>query len=225
MQVGDTTARFGVSTRSERRRVRRLGGERFVLEAFLEDLTGTETVWDVGACVGTYACFAAQKLPEGRVIAFEPEPTNRVRLRVNLRANAPPERWQIVPAALSDRDGTATLASEFVEPGGGHHYLSDGAGRPVEARRGESIASRGYPSPDVLKLDVQGAELDALHGMGDALDGVDVIYAELHTRKSGRYGTTVEEVEEYLRKAGYSVEHLGEPTTGRPGVYFVRAYR
>lgn len=226
VSVGGTTARFGVSTRSERRRVRHLGGERFVLEEFLDGLAGTETVWDVGACVGTYACFLAQRLPEGRIVAFEPEPTNVARLRANLRANAPADRWTVTAAALSDRDGMATLDSEFVEPGGGHHHLTEADGRvQVDVRRGESLVSEGTPAPDVLKLDVQGAELKVLRGMGGSLSTVDRIFAELHTEKAKRYGTTTDEVEGFLADAGYSVERLGEPTNGRPGVYFVRASR
>lgn len=226
VSVGGTTARFGVSTRSERRRVRHLGGERFVLEELLDGLAGTETVWDVGACVGTYACFLAQRLPEGRIVAFEPEPTNVARLRANLRANAPADRWTVTAAALSDRDGMATLDSEFVEPGGGHHHLTEADGRvQVDVRRGESLVSEGTPAPDVLKLDVQGAELKVLRGMGGSLSAVDRIFAELHTEKAKRYGTTTDEVEAFLADAGYSVERLGGPTNGRPGAYFVRASR
>lgn len=225
VSVGRTTARFAVSTRSERRRVRHLGGERFVIETLLDRLDGGETVWDVGAGVGTYACFLAQRLPTGRVVAFEPEPTNAARLRTNLRTNAPADRWTVVAAALADRDGTAALASEFVEPGGGHHYLTDAEGVSVSVRRGASLVSEGVPAPDVLKLDVQGAELLALQGMGDALSTVDRIVAELHTEKTGRYGTTAREVEAFLADSGYAVERLGKPTNGRPGVYFVYTSR
>lgn len=233
VSVRDRTARFGISTLPERSRVRRLGGERFVLEAFLDDLTGTETVWDVGACVGSYAAFAAQRLTDGRLVAFEPEPTNRNRLEANLRANAPDDRWTVSPVALSDRDGDATLASEIVVAGGGHHYLSDaeavdGEGddeRRVETRRGESLVAEGTPAPDVMKIDVQGAELRVLRGMGDVLENVDTIYAELHAEKSGRYGSTAEETEAFLEAAGFSVEPLGDPTNERSGVYLVRARR
>lgn len=247
--VGGTTARFVVSTWSERKRVRDFGGEQFVLARLLEDLTGSETVWDVGACVGTYACFAVQRLPLGRVVAFEPETTNRARLRENLRLNATADRWTVSAAALADHDGTATLASEFVEAGGGHHHLVDdgvtgdggsatddedvaaeydataAVGSAVTVRRGESLVAEGIPAPDVLKLDVQGAELQVLRGMGEALDDVDTIYAELHTEKTKWYGATAEAVETFLREAGYSIEHLGEPTARRGGVYFVRARR
>lgn len=226
VRVGGTTAEFGVSTRSERRRVRHLGGERPVLRAMLDGLTGAETVWDVGACVGTYACFVVRRLSGGSVVAFEPEPTNRRRLRENLTANAPGDRWEVSPVALSDTDGTGTLASEFVEAGGGHHHLTEADdGVPVELRRGESLLTSGTPAPDVLKVDVQGAELRVLRGMDDALSSVDDVYLELHPTKAERYGSSAAEVETFLREAGYSLDRLGEPTNGRPGVYFLHARR
>lgn len=229
VQVGETTARFGVSTRSERRRVEHLGGERFVLEALLEGLSGDETVWDVGACVGTYACFAAQRLSDGHVVAFEPEPTNRRRLECNLRENAPASRWTALSTALSDYDGAASLASEFTEAGGGHHHLDAFDARedrtPVEVRRGASLCAAGVPAPDVLKVDVQGAELQVLRGMGAALDGVETMYVEMHREKTAWYGSTTDEVEAFLEDSGFTIERLGGPTNGRPGVYFLRADR
>ena len=226
VRVGGTTADFAVTTRSERRRVRHLGGERRILRALLDGLTGSETVWDVGACVGTYACFTAKRLSDGHVVAFEPELTNRRRLEENLAANAPRDRWDVSPAALSDADGTGTLASEFVEAGGGHHYLIDSDdGIPVERRRGESLLDAGTPAPDILKVDVQGAELRVLRGMGSALDSVNHIYLEVHSTKTERYGSSSTEVEAFLQRAGYSLERLGEPANGRPGVYFLYAHR
>ncbi|SFL56928.1 methyltransferase, FkbM family [Halogranum rubrum] len=224
--VGETTARFTVSTRSERRRAKRLGGERRVIEMFLDELSGSEVVWDVGACVGTYACLIARRLSSGCVVAFEPDPTNRSRLSENLSANAPTERWRTSAVALSDTDDESVLQSEFVEAGGGHHYLSDHRdGLPIEVRRGDSVVASGYPAPDMLKIDVQGAELQVLRGLGGLLDGVDTIYVELHTEKSKRYGTTTDEIEAFLREEGYSLTHLGDPTNGRPGAYLVRAHR
>lgn len=226
VRVDGTTAEFDVTTRSERRRVDHLGGERPVLRTLLDNLAGTETVWDVGACVGTYACLVARRLSSGRVVAFEPEPTNRRRLRENLSANAPGDRWKISPAALSDVDGSGNLASEFVEEGGGHHYLTEsGDGIPVEVRRGESLVAAGTPAPDVLKVDVQGAELRVLRGMGDVLPSVDEVYLEVHPTKAKRYGSSAAEVETFLQEAGYTLDRLGEPTNGRPGVYFLHARR
>ncbi|MFB6130538.1 MAG: FkbM family methyltransferase [Salinigranum sp.] len=229
--VGSIDAEFLTTEWIEYQRVRTFNGERHVLAAVLEDLTGHEVVWNVGANVGLYACFVARRLTTGEVVAFEPVPANETRLRRNLRANGDPARWRTTTTALSDRDETTQLATTHsdarrAKPGAGHHYLSDTDGwLTVEARRGDTLVESGWPRPDLLMIDVQGAELKVLRGLGEALDGVEVVYAELHTEKTGRYGTTADGVEEFLREAGYAVENLGEPSTDRRGVYFVRAAR
>ena len=224
--VADETVRFGVSTVAEYRRATTLGGERDLIAALLSDLDGTETVWDVGACVGTYTCFVANALTTGQVVGFEPEAMNRSRLRANLESTASAERWTVSAIALSDENGTATLSSETVDAGGGHHYLApEGVGRTVGTRRGEDLLDDGFAPPDVVKIDVQGAELLVLDGLGELLDTVESVYLEIHSTKCRRYGTTAEEVEAFLRTAGYSLTHLGGPADRRSGVYFVHAHR
>lgn len=225
-RVGTTKARFDVSTRSELVRATELGGERHVLAALLDDLEGEEVVWDVGACVGTYACLVANALSSSRLVAFEPEPSNRDRLRGNLGLNAPRERWTVSPVALFDRDGHHTLVSEFEEVGAGHHFLgAAGDGPAVVTRRGDTLIDGGLPAPSVVKVDVQGAEGRVLDGMGDALDEVDVVYVEVHPGQCRRYDTTAGGVEATLRGRGFSLETLGGPSNRRTGVYYVRASR
>jgi len=225
--IGDETVRFGLSTRMEYRRARDLGGEQAVIATLLDELDGTEIVWDIGAGVGTYTCFVASALTSGHVVGFEPEATNRARLRKNLTVNAANERWTVLPIALANGNGVAVLSSEFVEAGSGHHYLSsDGTGALVRTRRGVSlIREDGFAAPDVLKIDVQGAEKLLLDGMGPLLDTVESIYLEIHREKCGRYGTSADAIEALLCNAGYTLTPLGEPTNRRSGVYLLRARR
>ena len=220
------TADFGIQSRSEYVRATTFGGEQSLLGQFLNDLDGDEVVWDVGACVGTYACFASTALPEGHVVAFEPEPLNRRRLTSNLQRNAPASHWTVSDNALAASSRPATLQSAFVEAGGGHHYLADDGTTPVDARPGDSLVERGVvPSPDVVKIDVQGAELLVLNGIETLLADVTTVYLEVHREKTARYDATPEEVESFLQARGFDLESLGEPTDGRTGVYFLRASR
>lgn len=228
--VAGVDATFATTSWTEFKRVTTLHGESRLIARLLDELDGDEVVWDVGANVGIYACFLARRLDSGQVVGFEPEPTNAARLRENLRENAAKSRWQTVPVALSDRDGTGWLASahppgdrEIV--GSGHHYLAEEGWLSVECGRGETLVADGLPAPDVLKIDVQGAELKVLAGMGAVLHGVDVVYVEIHTEKCERYRTTTDEVERFLREAGFSLTDLGEPDWNREGVYHVRAGR
>jgi FkbM family methyltransferase len=241
VSVGGVEASFLTATRAEYRRASTLLGERHVVRAFVDALEGPETVWDVGACVGRYACVAAVRATTGQVVAFEPEPTNRERLVHNLRTNAAPASFRIENAALTDRDGAERLDRGRVKAGNGRHRLvprnDDGRAAdsrhlrrtgdrgpiPVRGRRGDSLVAAGVPAPDVLKLAVEGAELDVLCGLGDVLDNVEMIVAELHADGARRYGTTPDEVEAFLLARGFGVSRLDGP--GRERSYHVLARR
>lgn len=230
-RIGDVEAVFATRTWPEYKRVTTCFGEREIIAALLSDLDGDEVVWDVGANVGLYACFLASALPAGRVVAVEPELQNAARLQSNLRANAPPARWQTVPVALAAESGPASLTSEDADSrvptvGTGHHRLGRAEGSmPVRRERGETLVAEGYPAPDVLKIDVQGAELQVLRGMGEALAGVETIYLELHPDGCRRYDSTPGEVEEFLRTAGFRLERLGDADWIDKEVSYLRANR
>lgn len=225
-EAAGTSCTFRPTTRSEYVRARTLGGERHVVEAFLSGLRPGDIVWDIGACIGTYACFAADRA--NHVVAFEPEPTNRARLRKNLAANAPGDRWTVAATALASGGALERLASEFVEAGGGHHYLVSGetaGGTPVEVTSGDELAGTAYPDPSVLKLDVQGAEGVVLDGLEETLPDVRSVFVEIHEEKCRRYDTDPADVERALECAGLTTERLGRPSSNRDGVYFLRAVR
>jgi FkbM family methyltransferase len=232
VSVGGVEASFLTVTRAEYRRVSTLLGERHVVRAFVDALAGSETVWDVGACVGHYACFAAVYATTGQVVAFEPEPTNRDRLARNLRMNAAAASFRVEAAALTDHDSAERLDRGRIEAGNGRHRLvpTDDNGRaadresiPVQGRRGDSLVAAGVPAPNVLKLDVEGAELEVLRGLGDVLDGVRTIVTELHADDARHYGTTPDEVEAFLLAHGFGVSRLDDP--GCEGDYHVLAHQ
>lgn len=229
--VEGVTAEFKISGWYELKRAKNFHGERRVLESFVSTLEPDDVVWDVGANVGLYSCFAARRLSTGTVVGFEPVAVNRDRLIENLRMNAPEDRWRTEDSALWSANESVSLA--FCHPesnrsiaGAGHHYLTDGDGwTTVDCRRGDDLVRDGVPAPDVMKIDVQGAELDVLVGMGTVLEEVDKIYLEIHREKSKRYYTCPSEIEAFLRDQGFTLAHFGDPDSFRGGVYHVFAHR
>lgn len=145
-------------------------GERDVLETFTDALETDDVVWDIGANIGTYTLLAAQT--GATVHAFEPGANARQRLRANADLN------DLDPTvheyALSNEDGTATLSHESRS---GVRELTDGAGDQVQTRRGDGLA---LPSPDIVKIDVEGAELAVLDGLGDRLADCRLCFVEVH---------------------------------------------
>jgi FkbM family methyltransferase len=161
-------------------------------------LRSGDTFVDVGANVGYFALLAAQRIgPTGRVVAFEPVPLTRDQFTKNVQLNGF-GNLMIRDEALSERPGEVEF---FVGP---TDHRGTSSLRPLDASS-EKIRVRtarfddlGLDGPArVIKIDVEGAELLALHGMAETLrrDHPDLI---------------VEVTDSFLRTMGHSAVALGE---------------
>jgi FkbM family methyltransferase len=122
------------------------------------------TAIDIGANIGFYAALIAHRVgPQGHVFAYEPASEPRALLEHNRALNNFPQ-IQILTVALSDsvRDGRL-LFGESSEL----NLLGSGAG-PGEDVRITTLdledTERGWPSPDFVKIDVEGEEEPILAG-------------------------------------------------------------
>ena len=119
-------------------------------------------VFDVGANVGFYTLLASVIVGAGgSVFAFEPAPSNVAYLREHLRLNEV-RNVEVFEVAVSDHEG-----QEHFELGG-HNTLGrlSASGQLVVncARLDEMSARYGFRAPDMMKIDVEGAELAVLQG-------------------------------------------------------------
>lgn len=148
------------------------------------ELRPDDAVVDVGANIGAFAVFAAQRT-RGRVLAIEPHPGNAAALRRNLRANSA-FRAEVAECAVADAPGVLPL---FLGRSGTTHQLfaagkDGGDGESVDVRVAtfpELLAEHAFARVDFLKLDCEGAEGLILPALPDALLGaIRVIALEFH---------------------------------------------
>src|SRR5205085_7533724 len=134
-------------------------------EALKRETRPGATVLDVGANVGCYTMLLAGWAGDsGRVYAFEPAAASRAGLERHLALNGLAARVSVRREAVSDRAGDAP----FVDAG------THGDNRLVPATTPgsttvPSLSIDGFCedaglSPDVIKIDIEGAELAALRG-------------------------------------------------------------
>lgn len=208
--VGETNAKFSVSTKPEYKRVKSIepNGEISVL---VDCLRTDDILWDVGANIGTHTVFAGKKLIDGSVVSFEPYPPNVERLRTNVKINNL-KNVHIVQSALGSSRGELHLNLEGEEAGhGGHSLTTDTHSNSVlvDVLTGDSLTNK-YGYPNVLKIDVQGEELNVLKGLDDILQSeCRLIFCEVHKSR----GVKVSDIKECLTQYGFHCESNGSGGT------------
>lgn len=137
--------------------------------AWLESrLRPGDTFWDVGANVGGYALIAAA-CGARRVVAVEPSPANHAALVANAELNGFGGTILAVPAVLGAHTGLARLEHADARAGATHRVSGAGEVAVLGFALDELLAAFDLPPPDLLKLDVDGAEADVLAGAAAAL--------------------------------------------------------
>ena len=160
--------------------------------------------YDIGANIGFFTLIAARIVAaEGHVFAFEPQPRARQTLLRNIERNGA-ENVSVIPHAA----GSSHRRAFLVDGPEGHataHLAKDG--QLVEVVAIDDVVSGARP-PDVVKIDVEGAEVDVLHGLRCTMGRyAPLIVCEIH-------GANRAACEQILIEHGYSVEWLDERTSG-----------
>lgn len=142
---------------------------------WLSGFRENEVLVDVGANVGMYTVFAA-KVRGTRVFAFEPEAQNYALLNRNIRLNDLSRHVSAYCLALSDRSEVSALHLASTDIGASCHSFGEMLGfnhEPfnavysqgcVASTLDELVAQGVLPSPDYIKIDVDGFEPKVIAG-------------------------------------------------------------
>lgn len=169
-----------------------------------------DVVIDAGANVGAYTLLFAQWVgSRGRVFAFEPAPDARSWLERHLRLNRLTDRVEVIAAAIAARNGAARLG---LDPyGGASSLFPSGAAGGVQVRTTsiDAFCEERHIQPNVIKIDVEGAELDALEGARQTIVAAPVhVFVEFHPAVWKTRGIGREDIERELRAQGLTAEPL-----------------
>jgi FkbM family methyltransferase len=181
--------------------------EKALTEVFGRIVKPDDTVFDVGANLGLHS-LTFSKLAR-QVVAFEPNRALLPNLRLTI-SHLPNVTLQEI--CLSANDGAVDFhVSEWDHMLGS---LANWTGQPtktvaVPARSIDSlIAQSEVPKPQVLKVDVEGAELLVFRGAEKLFSGPDapraIVFEELNSA-SRKLGITDGAAAEFLRQKGYSL--------------------
>lgn len=179
--------------------------EPVIQKAFETFLKPGDIIYDGGASVGYWSVLTARLVgPSGRVVSFEPLLANVERIVYNARLNGM-SNVEVRREALGAADGTATFLVSADAGWGrlGEHGSSlaqkvseiDASVRSIDSL----VAAGEIPAPNVVKLDVEGAEVAVLRGAATTLRAArPVLLIELHD--------TGKEVAQILAQLDYATE-------------------
>lgn len=190
--------------------------EPMTTEIFRRNIRKGDTVLDIGANIGYFTLIAARLVgDEGRVFAFEPNPSAFDILRKNVEANGYKKNVTLVPKAVSDSSGNVQL---FLEKDGNTRWSSiydihESSGHlEVDTITIDDFLTSYEGDVDFIKLDIEGAELAALRGMTSLVKkgGELKIVAEFRPNLLERAGVPPEDYLNFFTDNGFKLYYADE---------------
>lgn len=187
------------------------------------------TVIDVGAGRGQFSVFALRRFPDARIFGFEPLPAS---FRTATKAVRGSSRVMLRPQAVGAAAGRAEV---FVTADADSSSLRQPTDEQTERFPGTADVDRievdvvtldgalldddqaGIRRPALLKLDLQGGELDALRGAERLLRSIDAVFAECSFVELYEGQALADEVICHLRERRFSLRGLFSPVYGKDG--------
>jgi FkbM family methyltransferase len=181
-------------------------------DAIGEGAAPPEVIVDAGASAGHFALAAAVRWPRARIVCFEPSARQRVMLDRNARLNGVAARIQVEPLALWNSPGFlrfrthgAMSSLEVVSSLPRHLAFEERVpAEPLDAW----VARSGLPRLDWIKMDIEGAEIEALAGARATLRRFHpgLLVQAYHLRDGVR---TLERCRTWLEAEGYRCDEAG----------------
>lgn len=185
-----------------------------VQEALVSNLRQGDVFYDIGANIGFFSNLAARQVGKsGRVYAFEPVPSNATAIARSARLNDM-NTIEVIAEAVGATTGRAELV--LARHIGGAALASadeppDPAGRleVTVTTLDDAIMQRSMRPPSLVKIDVEGAEIDVLRGMMETLrtHRPTVIY-EVDSESRESLARKATPLAELLSAAGYEITPL-----------------
>lgn len=166
-------------------------------------------IFDGGAFKGLWSQEVAHVFPGAQIVLVEPNAHVHASIRRTIAHIQPPPR--LVAAALGERPGRATLniyGDAELATGASLLELAVGKARnalEVEVQTIDGVAQQTGLLPDLLKLDLQGAELAALRGATRALQHAEVALIEFGCLEAYSGRTTPRQLLDYMGDHGYAL--------------------
>lgn len=161
------------------------------------------TIFDVGVAAGTPDLYDA--FPKARFYLVDPTRQSLPHMRRIARELDA----EVCPFALGDRDGEMTIEDRPDDINGASFFrdvgpLASVERYPVPVRRFDTAFDR-FERPALCKIDVQGAELMVLQGMGERIGDIDLFVVETSVLSTMEGSPEAFEVIRFMKEKGFVI--------------------
>lgn len=165
-----------------------------------------DVVYDVGAHIGTFSLpLAGATGNAGRVISIEPDPGHFRLLAKNLESRGLARQGSPLNVAIAD---VPTRYARRATPGnsGATYFEPDLSSGETRSLRLDDVnrAIGETRRTSVIKIDAEGMELSVLNSASTLIErDRPILYIEISADQLARYGASVQQIDEFLRRLGY----------------------
>ena len=167
-------------------------------------------ILDIGAFEGAFAGMARHFFAQSPILMLEAQPGKEVRLKA-IAAQLPDVDYRIVLLGAEDRADVAFHQVNAAIDSSGSSLYDEQTGYPRETillpmrRLDDVVAELPAREFDLLKIDVQGAEIDVLRGGLRTLAGIEAIIVELSLLEYNKGAPLIGEVMRWLGEQGFAL--------------------
>lgn len=197
--------------------------EEVVFDVLVDRLRPTSCFFDVGANLGFYSAVVSRHCRAGSVHSFEMDPDLLGEIWQNLQINDA-KNANVTCAAVWEDEGNLISFSPHISGNKSTNQvteLEEAQSTQVPSLSIDTYCKRYEVEPDIVKIDVEGAELQVLRGMASTLSSVRTLFLEVHpdhlladASLSGieaclhRFDFTIDRVHEHRRGDKLRLERL-----------------
>ena len=179
-------------------------------ENCIEACRGKKCVLDIGAHIGLVTMPMSQ-ITDGKIYSFEPAAANNAHLKSHIALNNI-ENVEVFNYLIGDEDKAEACFYEQKQATGMNSIIPDSdKGEFIKTSRKQvcldSFCKKHDLTPEIIKIDIEGAEIYALRGAKKLLKRCSpVIYLSVHPYHLKQLGSSVEELDSLIDELGYRVK-------------------
>ncbi len=185
------------------------------------------TIADIGACVGDITRLMKLYLKDSTVHMFEPLQDLNLEGRTLKAAMEKFKDIHLHPLLIGDQDAnTVFYRTEKADDSSMLRPLSKKINKTIEMPmvRLDTWSDSNNTDFDLIKLDIQGAELRALKGMTELLKKARFIYTEISFQPMYKGQPSFYEIGHFLKKHDYGLFHMYDISIESANVLFIRGF-